>query len=122
MKKNSLIMNEHGIVLPYVIFITTLVFMFIMTAIHSYKQDIALTQRHIQQVKIETLFQMGYETVKAEMTDQQPPNSVSYHFPDGSVSIAITPAGNTMYELSFTIKTYESDTTFAFTKIHSLTP
>ncbi|MBP2078200.1 hypothetical protein [Oceanobacillus polygoni] len=115
-KSSPNIRNEHGVILPYVLFITALICMIMMTTVYSYRHDIELTDRHIQQIKIETLFQMGYEKVKSEIIDKYHPPTVSYQFPNGHVSITIISIENTMYELTFNITTNDYDTIYTFTK------
>lgn len=95
--------NEKGFILPYVLFIITLLFLLITTNTNHYQREIEITARHIQQVKMETLFQMGREKVKSEIEHVQLNDTLIYNFPDGRVRIKITALGDGYSELLFNI-------------------
>lgn len=95
--------NEEGFILPYVLFIITLLFLLITANINHYQREIEITARHIQQVKMETLFQMGREKVKSEIEHVQSNDTLTYNFPDGRVQIKITALEAGYYELLFNI-------------------
>lgn len=109
----SFMNNERGFFLPLVLFVITLVFIFITTNIHSYKNDIQITDRQVEQVMIESLFQMGRESVKEELSSPEFPDSVHYTFPDGTVDITIS-SHDDFYELLFSINT-NNNTAYKFT-------
>jgi hypothetical protein len=93
-------------------FIITIAFIFITANIQSYKNDIYITDRQVEQIIIESLFQSGRESVKNELNTPDLPNNVYYTFPDGNVHITITSHEN-LYELNFTIHT-NNNTDYSF--------
>src|SRR5690625_7920843 len=67
MKRYSFSMNnEAGFFLPYVLFITTLIFIIITANINTYQKEILISKMHSDQIQFETLFQMGHVTLKKE--------------------------------------------------------
>ncbi|QGS68865.1 hypothetical protein CV093_11790 [Oceanobacillus sp. 143] len=52
--------------MPYVLFIIAIVYIIVTTNIAMYRNDLQLTENQIEQVKIETLFQMQREQFKQE--------------------------------------------------------
>ncbi|MEC5422261.1 hypothetical protein QGM71_02005 [Virgibacillus sp. C22-A2] len=100
------ISNEKGFVLPYILFIITLVFIFLTSNISTYKNEIKMTENHLEQVIIETLYQMGHTKLKEEfVTNNYHATQISYSFPDGLVNINLTPLTQTKYRLEFNITT-----------------
>lgn len=100
--------NQHGFFLPYVLFITSLVFILVSSYIATYQNDLHITDSQIEQLKIETLFQMGRTKLKEEIDDNhfnENNNKVFYLFPDGSVEILITALNEKQYALNFAIFT-----------------
>ncbi|RDW19194.1 hypothetical protein CWR48_09090 [Oceanobacillus arenosus] len=105
-KELSFTNNENGFILPYVLFITSLVFIIVTTNIMMYGNDLQLTENQIEQVKIETLFQMQREKFKQEMKEHGLPKPVTtYLFPDGTVKITIIRSTDQVHELNIDITT-----------------
>ena|SRR5690625_5304571 len=108
-KQSSFINNEYGFLLPFVLFIATILFLMISASIKMYDQEIELTYQNINQLKIETLFQMGYEKfiheTSTEDFDQQ--INVQYIFPDGNVSLEFQHLGDDQGQLHFQIVTVD---------------
>jgi len=108
----SFMNNEAGFYLPYVMFIITIVIILITANIQSYKSDIYITDRQVEHIIIESLFQLGRERVKSELNAPDLPEKVYYFFHDGTVEITITPQEN-FYELFFSIDT-NNHTNYSF--------
>ncbi|MFA1821545.1 hypothetical protein ACDX78_15425 [Virgibacillus oceani] len=103
-KPLSFMNNDRGFFLPLVLFSVTLLFIFISANIQSYKHDVQITERQVEQVIVESLFQLGREKVKDELISIEIPDKVQYTFPDGTVNITIS-SKDYFYELFFSIKT-----------------
>jgi len=101
--------NQQGFVLPLVLFTTAIVFVVLMSQITMYRSEINITKNHLEQVKIESLFQMGREKVKDELrmatTVEEIPGKVTYQLPLGSVIILISREKDNQYDLVFDIFT-----------------
>jgi len=110
-KKLFITNNENGFILPYVLFITAIVIIIVTANISIYRNDIVITENQLEQIKIETLFQMGRTKLKKEMVNQEEETSdVSYSFPDGIVKITINSSNSPVYKLYFTITTNNNAT------------
>ena len=113
MKKFLFFMNnDQGFFLPVVLFTVTLLFIFITANIQSYKHDIQITERQVEQITIESLFQLGRECVKDELNSDKIPDKIQYSFPDGTVDITIS-TNDHFYELFFSINT-NNNTNYSF--------
>ncbi|GAB3791351.1 hypothetical protein [Virgibacillus kimchii] len=87
----SFMSNDSGFFLPYVMLIITIVIIIVTASIQSYKNEIYITDRQVEHVIIESLFQLGWEMVKEEMPSLHLPDRVHYTFPAGTVEISIIP-------------------------------
>ncbi|MBM7597970.1 hypothetical protein JOC34_000327 [Virgibacillus halotolerans] len=115
-KQLSFITNQHGFFLSYVLFITSLIFILTMSNIAIYRNDLQITANQIDQVKIESLFQMGRTKFKEELDKyNKQKDIVSYAFPDGTVDILIDDIHGNQYELYFTILTKEQQSKYNIT-------
>lgn len=98
--------NEKGFVLPYVLFITSLLFIIITTSISIYEQDIKVTHYQVEQIKIETLYQSALAIFKEERElNHMPYYTTNYTFPDGKVTVTYTIIDELEYRLRFSIST-----------------
>ncbi|WP_088050629.1 hypothetical protein [Virgibacillus dakarensis] len=116
-KQLSFINKQHGFFLPYVLFITAIVLFVLTVNTNTYKNDIRIIHNHLEQLKIETLVQMGREKFKVETgthTDER--GTVSYSFPPGNVKIIYNRLTLTEYRLFFTVETGEK----TYTNINTL--
>ncbi|WP_087971672.1 hypothetical protein [Oceanobacillus rekensis] len=109
--------NEDGFILPYVLFIISLLFLLITANINHYQREIEITDRHIQQVRIETLFQMGREKVKSEIEHIQLNDTLTYDFPNGEVRIEVKALKASNYELLFNITSDSNEHRYEITNI-----
>ncbi|RYG74689.1 hypothetical protein EU245_00435 [Lentibacillus lipolyticus] len=107
--------NQEGFVLPYILFFIAISFIIITADVHLYRDEIHIAQNHTEQLKVETLLQMGRTRFKDELTSgMDMPNPIAYEFPYGEVKISYTEIQETMYNLHLTIRTDKGT-------IHSLT-
>ncbi|WP_100010671.1 hypothetical protein [Lentibacillus sediminis] len=123
MKKPSSFMNKgNGFILPYVLFIIALVLILIMGNITQYRSEFTSTALQIENVRVETLFQMGREKWKQEIA---PHGAVldqvtTYDFPVGTVEINLVAENEERYKLHFIMKTgpeYQHDLTHYLEKV-----
>lgn len=110
--------TEQGFVLPYVLFITALTFIILTASIHTYQQAMQVSDRQIDQIKIETLLQMGIEKFKQEyITNDIPRLTVDYTFPDGQVTITSDIINELECELHLSVLTVNQS---AYTTLHTM--
>src|SRR5699024_10257113 len=87
--------EQKGFILPFVLFILTLIMLIVISGIQIYKNNIQLTHQHVEQLKIETLFQSAYTLFQQELLEGEvilPEFSnrnelKTYPFPDGEVIV-----------------------------------
>lgn len=105
-KKLCIISNESGFFLPYVLFITALVFVIITASIRTYQHEIEITQHHIEQLKAETIVQMGLaKFLENNLPTDQNTVHVHYNFPDGDVTLIYTLIDDFEYRIHCTVLT-----------------
>lgn len=99
--------NESGIFLPYVLFISAILFIVLFAAIQNYQKEIMITYQNIDQLRVETLFQKGYEKFKQEnlLDSLGEKITVHYSFPDGNVLIEYLKLTEDEGQLHFEITT-----------------
>ncbi|WP_174613798.1 competence type IV pilus minor pilin ComGG [Virgibacillus ihumii] len=107
MKKRFAFITDHnGFILPYVLFIAALVIITITASIQLYQNEIRISESQTEQLKIETLFQMGRAKFSEHLRDHNLSESpVTYHFPDGDVEIKYKKLTTGEHHLYFTITT-----------------
>ncbi|MGM8365125.1 hypothetical protein ACLIBG_06510 [Virgibacillus sp. W0181] len=115
MKNQSPFTNrESGFYLPYVLFIITIIFIVITASIQVYSNDIQMTRKHLEQLKIETLFQISRTKLKEDIKNNSPSirnkDHVIYVLPEGTVTINFMPLEVNTFQLHFTILTDENTT------------
>ncbi|WP_404453005.1 hypothetical protein LG329_02475 [Virgibacillus necropolis] len=108
MRKNSpFITEEKGFILPLVLLIAALLFLFVSTNVSIYHNELSITKNELSQLKIDSLFQMGRSKFKNEISSlKQDSGTVQYTFPDGYVKIDYT-RNQEVYELIFSISTHD---------------
>lgn len=95
--KNKLfyITNQHGFFLPYVLFIVSLTFIIISTNIKIYSNEIDMMNHLTEQIKIETLLNMGRTKFTEDMMhNKNVTDTILYSFPSGDVQISYVPSEN----------------------------
>ncbi|WP_163969994.1 hypothetical protein [Oceanobacillus halotolerans] len=106
-KKLSFILNQRGFVLPYVLFIMSLAVVIIITSIHTYRNNLEITHHQLEQIRIETLFQMAYahflDALKESHEDIASP--AYYTYQQGTVTIEHILLEKDTYHLYITVKT-----------------
>jgi len=95
--KNTLFFTreQKGFILPFVLFAVVIIMLVITSSIHIYQNNIRLTNHHIQQLKIESLFQSSLSLFKQHLENgdippiQSPYKELTklYTLPDGNVNI-----------------------------------
>jgi len=83
--------NETGFILPSVTFLIFMLFIIFLANVSIYELELSMSEHHFEQIKIETLIQLGLETYKAELQESE--NFIhkkSYSFPYGDVSVTAT--------------------------------
>ena len=107
MKKQSFITsNQSGFFLPYVLFITTIIFIIITTSIRTYQHEIEITHHLIDQLRAETIVQMGLAKFNQEyLPTKRDTFNVHYNLLDGEVTIAYSFIDDSEYRLHFTVIT-----------------
>lgn len=102
--KNYLIymMRSEGFILVHVLFIISLLFLLVSSSIASYHSDLYITDRQIEQIQAETLFQMSRSSY---LEEQQQMDEVlqetNYQFPDGRVEITLLEETEEYLKLNF---------------------
>lgn len=118
MKRHSHFINKkNGFFFPYVMFLTTLVMITVMAGIQNYQRELQITSQQINQLRIETLFQMGRKLLKDELINYpliESQGQVTYDLPDGVVTIHFLKIENGLYQTEFQIYT-DSKTNYTFT-------
>ncbi|ASN05242.1 competence type IV pilus minor pilin ComGG [Virgibacillus necropolis] len=106
MRKSTPFLNEEkGFILPIVLLIAALLFLFVSTNITIYHNELTIAKNEISQLKIDTLFQMGRSKLKNEISSLNPRSgTVEYSFPDGDVKISYI-RKQEVYELAIYIYT-----------------
>lgn len=89
MKKRLLFTNETGFILPSVCFLLFLLLLIFLTNITIYELELTMSKQMIDQIKIESLIQLGVETYKNDLQSSQTfiPQT-NYQFPQGIVVIS----------------------------------
>jgi|SRR5699024_5838931 len=99
-------MNESGFYLPYVLMVAVISLTILTTTIYLYKNEIETTHYVTEQIKAETLIQMGRVQFKKEKLYKiNDHGQVTYEFPNGIVSIHFTRQDETVFDLQFSAET-----------------
>ena len=100
------IRDQHGFLLPYVLFMTALAFIVITVSIQMYRNEIEITDNQIEQLRVETLFQMGREQFIDDWENGRiEANPVVYSFPYGETKIHYMQLEDSLYQLHAVIST-----------------
>src|SRR5699024_2735345 len=102
--------KDNGFIMLHVLFVISLLLLLISHAVASYRMEVHMTDRQIEQIKMETLFQMAREQYKTEYQKSNVlNNNVIYYYPQGEVNITILETENSYVKLSFVIRLPDSD-------------
>lgn len=112
MKKYSgLIQSNRGFILPGLLLFTSLVLIVFTHSLHLYKTNQLLTVNEIEQIKMETLFQMGHQSFIQDLSKESvslPLQPVIYTFPYGVVTVTYTSPSNNTLDTHFSIETNQN--------------
>lgn len=111
MKKHSpFIIKENGFILLHVLFVISILFILVTSGVASYRNELYITDRQIDQVKIESLFQMAQTKYKQDLSNSSEIIlHTVYDFPEGQVDISVLTIEETYLKLHFIIKIHDSD-------------
>ncbi|WP_047979921.1 hypothetical protein [Ornithinibacillus contaminans] len=119
MKKiSSFIHKESGFILPAVMLLSTLVFLYVATNIISYSHDRNMTENNLEQLKAQTLFQMGYAQLQKQLMVEEDLTQQTYTFPQGTTKITLQLIDVDRLQLFFEITT---DTNYQFSMTKTVT-
>ena len=105
-KRLSILCNQSGFYLPYVLFLTVVVLFTLVTHISVYQRDIQVTHQHLEQLRIETLNQMALKKMQAELLPEEPNGwRMNYSFPSGTVELKLHALSDDLYNLHVDILT-----------------
>ena len=116
----SFILKEKGYMLPPVLLLCTFVLLSLSTNIISLQHDVKMTYNIIEQVKSQTLFEMGYIMYKEDELENSNNGTVEYHFPNGKVLIE----SNILEDLNYVKFNIETDRQYyaTVTKMLKISP
>lgn len=98
------ITNDKGFILLHVLFIISLLFIIVSYGVSSYRNEVYITQRQVEQITVESIFQMARESYKRDLaTSEEIINNITYEFPQGGTDISILSANDSYLKLSFKI-------------------
>lgn len=89
LKNRSYFTNETGFILPSVVFLIFVLFVIFLANVSVYELELTMGEHHLEQVKIETLIQLGLESYKDDLQKSETfiPKK-NYSFPYGEVIIS----------------------------------
>ncbi|WP_117169231.1 hypothetical protein [Paraliobacillus sediminis] len=82
--------SESGFLFPYVSFVAAIILLSVITGITLYANNTKMTTLQMEQIELETLHQMAYQTLVSERNknNSNPDKEViQYEFPNGIVKI-----------------------------------
>lgn len=97
--------NERAMFLPFVLFVSLIIFSVITTMITIYQNEKVISQQLWEQTKAETMVEMSVQKFKADHVYDKDDGTVQYHFPTGDVFITFTKKAEDTYDLTFDIVT-----------------
>ncbi|MHA6250978.1 hypothetical protein [Oceanobacillus sp. CAU 1775] len=95
--------NEKGFILVHVLFVVSLLFIIISSSISAYRNEIYINNRQIEQIKVESLFQIAQESYKRDFLVNNEFKETYYTFPQGRVEITILNIETEYAKLAFEI-------------------
>lgn len=102
------IMRHDGFILIHVLFIITILYLIISFSITAYRNELYITDRQIEQVVIESLFQMGRMSYIADQKlNDEVLHEARYNFPDGKVDIFLVELNDIYRKLHFEIRLHD---------------
>lgn len=96
--------SEDGFLFPYVTFIAAIVLLSVVTSITLYANNTKMTTLQMEQIELETLHQMAYQTFISERNINNFSSDkvvIQYNFPNGIVKITYDPLDNDTLRYKF---------------------
>jgi hypothetical protein len=102
--------------LPYVLFVVSIVFILVTSSILLYRNDLYLTEHYLEHIRIETLFQRSQMKFNREILSNNSaiPSIVQYDFYDGKAIIHISEESDNLYNFVYIITTKELNFKYTF--------
>jgi len=100
--------RSDGFVFPYVLFFIAVIFILFHTNLAMYQNERTLTENSIEQLRMETLFQMSQQETKTQFSRTRPSSTSgtqAFQYPDGNVTIHYKEKYETLYHALFKITT-----------------
>ncbi|MUK87133.1 hypothetical protein GMD78_01805 [Ornithinibacillus sp. L9] len=110
--------SQRGFILPSVMFISVFVFIIVLANTYTFQSSVQITDKVIENIKIETLFQMGLARFKNDYanlgytTEEQ---TIEYEFPNGNTQITYLYMNENQILLNLNITT-ENQSKYTLTK------
>lgn len=117
-RQSHFLRNQSGFFLPYVLGITVVIMFVVVTQVNLYQQDVKVTHQHIEQLKIETLVQMGYQKFQEDHSVVDSNQfEVDYAFPYGTVNLRYKKLGDMDYNLHVDVLTADHSEYATYSKM-----
>lgn len=105
MIKRLVSMNERGFFLPYVLAISVVILCVIVTSLTIYNNERKMTHMLLEQLEVETLFQMSRVQFKEDALYKiNDKGQITYEYPNGTVIIQFVLEDEQKVSLDFSIK------------------
>ncbi|MCF3941765.1 hypothetical protein [Oceanobacillus alkalisoli] len=107
------ITESNGFILLHILFIIAILFLLVTGSIFSYRNEVHITETQVEQIHVESLFQMSrLKYVKEQMQNEEILQTASYDFPNGDVDIRITHLSEAYRKLQFHINPSNQESLF----------
>lgn len=96
--------SEDGFLFPYISFVAALVLLTVVTSITLFANNTKMTTLQMEQIELETLHQMAYQTFISERNKNNlslDKEVIHYNFPNGIVKITYDPLENAALRYKF---------------------
>lgn len=95
-------MNERAFYLPYVLIVSVITLAIITTTVIIYENEMKITNNLLEQLEIETLFQMARDKfIEDRMYNEETNGQINYTFPNGTVHINYSFVEENIVEVQF---------------------
>jgi len=100
------IISERGFTYPFIVLIISLILIVLFKSIEQYKQDIIMTENHLEHLRFDTIVQMSLDHLKRDLSQDKELKNVFYAFPEGEANIKLHKLSKDefLYELYITTK------------------
>lgn len=104
-RASRFITSESGFTYPLVVLIISVIFILFFKNVILYKQDITMTDHHIEQLNYQTLVQMTLIQIKRDLRDDKNLQTIHYSFPTGHVKVVTHKRSENEYNLELYVTT-----------------